>query len=252
MKIDTISNQINNSPGYSLDLSLNSEDFELFRRSINSQWESTLKQYCPQISNLVKGKDLQIKNYHKFSQYIDHSKVWRKEARILPNTFINDFLNSFFFQELTNIFGEIEISDEENLGYGNIYWRIVRPFENKDIGPIHRDSWFWELNQKFPKPNYKFSRIKVWIAIETESGKSGLLVENDSHKRKDIKWEGNFRDGIMKPKLIESLEKFEMNLINTKPGDSILFNDELIHGGALNTGKKTRVSCEFTILVKSN
>jgi len=252
MSIDTILYQINNSPGYSLNLSLNSEDFEFFQRSIYSQWITTLKKYSPQIRNLAKKENLEIKNYHKFSHLIEHSKIWCKKSRILPFEFIHNFSNSIFYKELKNIFGEIEISDEENLGYGNIYWRIVRPFENSDIGPLHRDSWFWQLNDKFPKPKYKFSRIKVWIAIETESGKSGLLVENNSHKRKDIKWEGDFREGIMKPKLIDKAEQFKMKLINTKPGDSILFNDDLIHGGALNTGKNTRVSTEFTILVKNN
>ena len=43
-----------------------------------------------------------------------------------------------------------------------------------------------------------------------------------------------------------------MQLINTKPGNIILFNDNLIHGGALNTGKNTRVSTEFTLLVKNS
>ena len=251
MSLDTISYQINNSPGYSLNLSLNSEDFEFFKRSINSQWISTLKEYCPQIANLVKEEDLEIKSYHKFSQLVEHSKVWRKESRILPYKFVHAFLDSFFFKELKNIFGEIEISDEENLGYGNIYWRLVRPFKNADVGPIHRDSWFWHLNDKFPKPIYKFSRIKVWIAIEAEAGKSGLMIENESHKRQDIKWEGEFRDGIMKPKLIDKSEEFEMKLVNTNPGDIILFNDDLIHGGSLNTGKNTRVSSEFTIFIKN-
>ena len=75
--------------------------------------------------------------------------------------------------KLKSFFGEISISDEENLGYGNIYWRLVRPNEFSDIGPIHRDSWFWELNKNFPRPNFPFQRIKVWIAIETEAGKIG-------------------------------------------------------------------------------
>ena len=251
MSMDKIPYQVNNSPGYSLNLSLNSEEFEFFKKSITSQWIGTLKEFSPQIVDLIKKKELGIKDYHKISKFIDHSKVWRKKSRILPCEFIKDFVNSFFFKKLKHIFGEIEISDEENLGYGNIYWRIVRPFEKKDIGSLHRDSWFWQLNDKYPKPNYKFSRIKVWIAIEIESGKCGLMIENDSHKRQNIKWQGEFRNGIMKPKLIDKSEEFEMKLINTNPGDIILFNDDLIHGGSLNTGKNTRVSCEFTILIKN-
>ena len=120
----------------------------------------------------------------------------------------------------------------------------------KDIGPIHRDSWFWELNKNFPKPNFPFQRIKVWIAIETEFGKSGLLVEKNSHKRSDINWEGKFKHGIMKPILLEKESSLKMTLINTLPGETIIFNDNLLHGGALNEGLNTRVSAEFTIIRK--
>ena len=33
-------------------------------------------------------------------------------------------------------------------------------------------------------------------------------------------------------------------------GDSVVFNDNLIHGGAINKGLKCRVSVEFTMLIK--
>ena len=39
-----------------------------------------------------------------------------------------------------------------------------------------------------------------------------------------------------------------MTLIETLPGESIIFNDNLLHGGALNLGTNTRISTEFTIL----
>ena len=151
---------------------------------------------------------------------------------------------------MKKLFGEIIISDEENLGYGNIYWRLVRPNKVEDIGPIHRDSWFWELNKKFPKPDFPFQRIKVWIAIETEVGKSGLMVEKNSHKRSDINWEGKFKHGIMKPILLDKESSLNMTLINTLPGETVIFNDNLLHGGALNKGSNTRVSAEFTIIRK--
>ena len=78
------------------------------------------------------------------------------------------------------------------------------------------------------------------------------MVEEDSHKRKDINWEGKFKDGIMKPLLLDKVDSLDMKLLTTKPGDVIIFNDNLIHGGALNKGEKTRVSVEFTLLKKIN
>ena len=94
------------------------------------------------------------------------------------------------------------VSDEDNLGRPNIYWRLVRPQEKGDIGPLHRDSWFWELNDDFPTPKYDFYRLKVWLPIFTEIGLNGLLLEPFSQKRVDIKWSGEKRHGINKPTLI--------------------------------------------------
>ena len=58
------------------------------------------------------------------------------------------------------------------------------------------------------------------------------------------------RHGINKPKLISPLSKFNPKLIDAIPGNSIVFNDKLIHGGALNKGSKCRVSVEFTMIIK--
>ena len=252
MLINKIISQINENPGYSVNSFLNIREFEIIKDTIYSQWRENINCNNPEIIKTIENKNLDIKNYHEISQKLNHSDLWGKRSRILPYEFYKNFKNSLFFAKLKNIFGDIEISDEENLGFGNIYWRLVRPFAKADVGPLHRDSWFWELNDNFSKPNYSFSRIKVWIAIETEEGKSGLLVESNSHKRNDLNWKGTFRDGIMKPELLDKPENFNVHLVNIKPGDCILFNDNLLHGGALNTGLFTRVSTEFTILLKNN
>ena len=75
------------------------------------------------------------------------------------------------------------------------------------------------------------------------------MLEPHSQKREDILYSGEFRDGIRKPILLNSLDKIETKLIQTKPGDVIIFDDNLLHGGALNKGKNTRVSIEFTMIV---
>ena len=43
---------------------------------------------------------------------------------------------------------------------------------------------------------------------------------------------------------------FKPILLDTKDCDTVVFNDNLIHGGALNRGVKYRVSVEFTMLIK--
>ena len=74
------------------------------------------------------------------------------------------------------------------------------------------------------------------------------MVEKNSHKRSDINWEGIFKHGIMKPILLDKESSLNMTLINTLPGETVIFNDNLLHGGALNKGLNTRVSAEFTII----
>ena len=32
----------------------------------------------------------------------------------------------------------VTVSDEDNLGRPNIYWRLVRPGYAQDVGPLHR------------------------------------------------------------------------------------------------------------------
>ena len=39
--------------------------------------------------------------------------------------------------------------EKDFLGWPNFYWRIVRPNKVNDVGPLHRDEWFWKLNPEF-------------------------------------------------------------------------------------------------------
>ena len=242
--------QIFIEPGFSKEIALKSNELDHFKIAIRKQWIENINRYSPAIIKLIKNQNLSVKDYHQISNNLDHSNIWTKKSRILPKKFFLEFLKSRLFSKLKDIFGEIEISDEENFGYGNIYWRLVRPNQSNDVGPYHRDSWFWELNNNFPKPSYPFYRVKIWISIETERNKSGLLIERNSHNRKNVNWIGKRKHGIIKPVLIDHPDLFDMELIDTKSGDIIIFNDNLIHGGAINTGDNTRVSAEFTILVK--
>ena len=236
--------------GYSLDLFLSKEELNIFRTFISSQWFERIKFNYPIQASHIKENKIDISNYHKIAECINHSNLWTKSSRILNKDFFSWFQNSIFYSNLLSSFGSFEISDEENLGWPNVYWRLVRPRETADIGPIHRDSWFWQLNQSFPKPNYNFRRIKVWIAIYCEKGLNGLLVEPYSQNSTDISWKGELRHGIQKPVLLTDDAKINPILVESSPGGSIIFHDNLLHGGAVNKGSTTRVSVEFTLLVR--
>ena len=96
-----ILNQIKSSPGFSKKLSLNNSDFKILKDAIYSQWLGTISTHYPEVSNYIKQKNLDIKNYHEISYKMDHSKIWQKTSRfclITPQNFINSN-----FKELQSI-----------------------------------------------------------------------------------------------------------------------------------------------------
>ena len=117
-----------------------------------------------------------------------------------------------------------------------------------DVGPLHRDSWFWELNSDFKKPEFPFKRIKIWIAVLTDPGLNGFIVVPGSHLDSNIRWHGEFRHGKCKPVLDSDPLKLNQELIPTQPGQCIIFDDNLLHGGAITRARSTRISLELTLI----
>ena len=237
--------------GYSTDYILSSSDLACLQQYVKSQWLSVIHRNNPDLYESLCSDNVSLSDYHKYSFLIDHHTLWPKTSRILPETSLHDILDCELFAYLSNVFGDYCISDEDNLGYPNIYWRLVRPNEPSDVGPLHRDSWFWKLNTSFPTPSYPFKRIKVWIALHVESGLNGLLVSPLSHLRDDIRWSSEHRHGIHKPVLETDLSDISTHLIPCEPGQVIIFHDDLIHGGSINSATTTRVSMEFTLIIRA-
>ena len=79
--------------------------------------------------------------------------------------------------------------------------------------------------------------------------KNGILIQGKSHKRKDLEW-GKKTETIRKPILRTKIDEHTMTLADTPPGWGVIFDDKLLHGGALNTADKCRCSIEFTLLKK--
>jgi len=47
-----------------------------------------------------------------------------------------------FMKELEKTYGAFTLSDEEEVGYGEMYWRIVKPVRPTDVNPVHADYMF--------------------------------------------------------------------------------------------------------------
>ena len=240
-----ITKKLDEERGYCVERILNDAEFSSLYLLVEKKWKEKLMS-----SKLINAAEKceSIKDYHHYIDDINHQELWSKTTRLFTEKEVKSILSMDMYKKLKVMLGSITISDEENIGYPNIYWRLVRPWKEKDIGPVHRDEWFWILNQSYKMPINK-RRIKIWIPLAIEANKSGLLVEDNSHKRNDIEWDGEQRHGIIKPILITNHDKLDLKLAEAKLGDGIIFHDRLIHGGKLNTGDKTRVSVEFTALI---
>ena len=249
---DGINKQGRQLNGYETKKILSNEDLRELRRRIN-------RQICKKIDNVYtnysKGFEPEfdyLNVYHELSKQIDHKHIWPKANRLLSEEDTEWFLNTLSMRSLFEEQGSSLVSDEEIISRCNFYWRLTRPWEKNDIGGLHRDEWFWILNNNFGYREAKIERTKIWIAIQTEVGKNGLRVVPGSHNNEDIEWEGVETDTIKKPLLKSQIFDSSAILLNTAPGEGVVFHDRLLHSGALNKGKKARCSIEFTILRYKN
>ena len=241
-----LSQDLLNDKGYQvLDLLDSQASSEVVSR-INNQFLQILGSIYSSIP-----ADLSLHTYHLYSHLYDHSSIWSKMNRLLSSD------DSIWFQTLPEIielfdsFDVHSISDEESLGFPNIYWRLVRPSESSDIGPVHRDEWFWLLNSDYQNfiPESTF-RLKIWIALLTDPGKNGLIVYPNSHHFDDILWSGKQSETNVKPQLLSSVDHLESTLLPLRPGQAVVFNDRLLHAGSINLSSKVRVSLEMTMFCR--
>jgi hypothetical protein len=219
---------------------LDTGDYKIIFNLINDHFEKLVKKF-----NKDNKKKINLKNYHKYFKFINHEKIFTKRNRLLSKKDIDEILiKTRLISKLKSIFGEIFITDEENIGYPNIYWRCVRPKPYIDVGPFHKDKWFWDLGCGII--DKKFKRVKVWISLMSENKKLGFRFIKGS-VGKSFKYKSEFRHNQKKPIFEESqLQNSKIESAKGQKGSLIVFNDELLHSGEVITGDKCRVSLEFT------
>ena len=239
-----IARSVRGVAGYSLDLHLGADELACARRLIEEQWLSHLRRHAADVAEDLAA--LGIARYHELADRLPHASLWPKSARILTASAVAELRAMPFMARLEAAFGPFTISDEDAVGWPEIYWRLVRPRQPGDMGPLHADRWFWELGHGTTPPDVE--RIKVWVAVATEPGRNGLRLVPGSHRRA-WRYHGELRDGMRKPVLDEDERQLGAILVDTAPGDAVVFHDALLHGGASNDGTSTRVSFEFTMFV---
>jgi hypothetical protein len=237
--------------GYSADMKLTASELEVFRRLINDHWLTVIDAAHPELTKHAQADG--IDNYHQISDRMDHNKLWSKRNRVLPQSSVDQIKSLPFITQLKKEFGEFSISDiydtQQHHGKEEIYWRLVRPNKPSDIGSLHRDCWFHDsFNNGYGMFLEGTITIKVWIPIFCEPGKSGLALVAGSHLR-EWNYHLEMTNGVAKPILDEDLSTIDAKLIPTEPGNMLIFNENVLHGGVVNRGEKTRVSAEITMVM---
>jgi hypothetical protein len=242
----SVNDKIEIGAGYYLGLKLQDDELALIKSFVYKQWIENIKQISPE--HLEQFSDAGMAQYHELSHLIAHETVWPKAVRILPKEAVDIIRTMPFIKKLEEVYGSFQVSDEESVGREEFYWRLVRPNEVLDIGPLHADAWFWDLGHGITPSGCK--RVKVWIPLLCEPGANGLKILPGSHTQ-DWKYHGVEKHGFIKPQIDEDESALSAELAYTEPGNAVVFHDKLLHGGALNQGKYTRVSLEFTMFIKS-
>lgn len=236
--------EINDGTGYTLDVKLSDQELGQIRSLIHKHAVMLIDRYYPELKD--KFSETPMDEFHTLSDLIDHKKVWTKKNRIFPKDFIQEIKMMPFFDTLNQMFGGVRIANEEELYDEEIYWRFVRPHK-KDIGPLHADKWFWDLGHgKMPEGYF---RLKIWVPIWCQEAGNGLRVVPHSHK-KNYQCGKEMRDGFFKPVFNESDYELDVLPLSNQAGETVIFHDQLLHGGCFNSMDKSRVSFEFTMLIR--
>jgi hypothetical protein len=246
-----LKSKIFGAPGYSRDVRLTPDELGVFRAAITEQWLSVIGAEHPEL--VPRFREIGIDNYHQLAHLLVHEKLWPKQTRCLPKESCEKIRILPFLQTLREELGEFVISDvfyddTHEAGREEIYWRLVRPNAVADVGTLHADKWFHDVmgmdDQAFPPGS---ETVKIWIPIFSQPGKNGLMIVPNSHLRA-YRYHAVAGAGGMKPVIDEDIATIGAELMLTEPGNMLIFNEGIVHGGAVNMGDQTRVSIEITMV----
>jgi len=234
-----ILHEIMDGPGFCLE-ALAPAELELVRGLIAAQYLDRLGQLQPELVTLARERG--IARYHTLPIAFDHGKSWPKATRLLDPQYVADFSRMGFFRRV-----RAQVGPSAVISHDELNWRLVRPNQPADVGPVHADKWFWDAGYGYGSMPPGYDRFKVWMAIHTEPGANGLCVKPHSHRRE---WKHHFedKDGVRKPVFDEDTDAVGLELLPIAAGGMVMFHDELLHGGVVNRGTSCRVSIELTVL----
>jgi len=228
--------EVNHGSGYAIDV-LSGYELALVRTLIRNQYLTAICDEEP--DSLDAAVEAGLERYHEREFAFDHGTFWEKSRRVLPALTVPSFESMGFFRRIRRTLPSAQIYADD------LMWRIVRPSQPSDVGPVHADKWFWDAGNGVIDGDRE--RLKVWMALYTEPGLNGLSVKPYSQKSDRWKRHFEFKHGTMKPVLDENEADLDMQPLSLVSGELAIFHDGLLHGGVVNRASTCRVSLELTV-----
>ena len=125
---------VNGPNGYS-PLSVSPDEVQLIMKEIETHFFLRVNQICPAQIRLF--ENTPISEYHKIAHLVDHDLLWSEQThRILPKKSLAKLQELSLFQPFIESPNDFVIGDPQDLGYGELIWRIVRTQTNGSGRPI--------------------------------------------------------------------------------------------------------------------
>jgi hypothetical protein len=235
--------------GYYDEMRLQSEELRKLREITNESWLEIIYRAAP--DKVKQFEESGIEQYHRLSHLLDHARVWTTQARTYSAKAV-DVIRSFsIFDFFNDQCAGYRISTAMppygDWGQTRINWRLVRPGNGIDLGPIHADYWFEAIIDGW-RPDPETVRVKMWVPIYLELGLTGFAYLPGSHRMSLSFGRRRFLDGSIKPEFDEANLPSPLKTISTPCGTVLLFNYSLVHRGAnSDRATQTRVSMELTL-----
>tara|TARA_B100000579_G_C22847086_1_gene865044 strand:+ start:1308 stop:2051 length:744 start_codon:yes stop_codon:yes gene_type:complete len=213
-----------------------------------------IKKISNKLNNLQKIAQINEKNIHLLHKINFSKKNYKKIIQTKNRNFffspdlIKQRVNKSKVKEILNkIWGHnnfkivwIGSPKRKEFRYNRIAFRLARPKNKFDVAGEHIDSY---NNEK----NYFFT---IWVPIIGFNKKYSLKIYPKTHSvnhDKNVKKYNKKNSRLFKKGY---LKKFKEKRFSLRKGDALIFDQNLIHGGAINNGNKTRLSIEIRIFNK--
>jgi hypothetical protein len=223
--------------GYQLIQLLSLRELERLRNIIITK----VREHAPRVTSL--------EQYHNEVSEEEHRQLGLKKNRILGARQADEVLQ---FDSMRRFLDDARGYDVGKVVYGNdqiedrpcVYFRLVRPAMETDVGVDHCDRWYNEKSGLSSCDIHNDHSLKLWIAVQTETGENGLRVYPRSHLS-NVEFTFEKIEYGDRP-VLKYPYKGEWEVPIVKAGDALLFTDKLLHGGLVNQNKITRVSVEIS------